>query len=133
MRNNILLVAVLCFFIVQAPRAQESDIIENIAGYFRSSNTQELSKYFASTVELTILEEEDVYSKVQAEIILKDFFTKHSPSSIKTLHRLNSNPTYRLGVLSMATDNGKFRVSFSMKNTSGKFVITEISIKTTEE
>lgn len=133
MRNNILLAIILCLFIVQAPRAQDIDIIENIAGYFRTSNTRELSKYFTSTIELTILEEEDVYSKVQAEIILRDFFAKRSPSSVKVLHRLNSNPNYRFGVLVMNTDNGKFRVSFSMKNTSGKFLITEIRIKTTEE
>lgn len=132
MRTKSLLAALFFFCTINASFGQETDIIENVTQSFRTANTQDLSKFLASTVELNILTDQDVYSKPQTEQILKDFITKHRIVSVKTLHRLDSNPNYRFGVLLMNTDGGKFRVSFSMKNTSGKFLITEISIKNYE-
>ncbi|MDB5013272.1 MAG: hypothetical protein JWQ25_1474 [Daejeonella sp.] len=132
MRTNFLLAALFVFFNINASLGQETDIIENVTQSFRSENTQDLSKFLASTVELSILSDQDVYSKAQTEVILKDFITKHHITSVKTLHRLDSNPNYRFGVILMNTESGKFRVSFSMKSTSGKFLITEISIKNYE-
>lgn len=114
-------------------KAQTTDIIDDIFGFLRVSDTKELSKHFASTVELTILTEEDVYSKVQAEIILKNFLDKHVPASVKIIHRLNSNPNYRFGVALLNTSNGNFRTSFSMKNTGGRFQVTEIRIEYNKE
>jgi hypothetical protein len=111
---------------------QETDIIESVTRTFRNTDTQELSKFLSSNVELDILADQDVYSKPQTELILKDFINKHHPVSVKSLHRLDSNPNYRFGVFVMNTSSGKFRVSFSMKNSSGKFLITEISIKNYE-
>lgn len=127
------LACILLFFSFQVATAQEGDIVDEIAGLLKSSNTKEISKYLASTVELTILSEEDVYSKVQAELILKDFFGKHQPSSIKVIHRLSSNPNYRFGVVQLTTENGVFRTTFSMKNTAGKFLITEMRIENNSE
>lgn len=132
MRIKLLLAALFFFSTIITSFGQETDIIENVTQSFRTANTQDLSKYFASTVELSILSDQDVYSKAQTELILKDFVTKHPISSVKTLHRLDSSPNYRFSVLLMNTNVGKFRVSFSMKNTSGKFLITEISIKNYE-
>ena len=132
MRIKPLLAALYLFLTVNASFGQEADIIENVTQSFRAANTQDLSKHFASTVELDILSDQDVYSKAQTELILKDFITKHPIISVKTLHRLDSNPNYRFSVVLMNTGAGKFRVSFSMKNTSGSFLITEISIKNFE-
>ncbi len=134
MKTRILLIFVLLTFSAlflpfEQAKAQSSDIIDDISSLLRSSNTKEISKHFASTLELTILSEEDVYSKVQAEQILKDFFNKHNPSSVKIIHRLVSNPGYRFGVALITTDKGEFRTSFSMKDNGGKFLITEMHIE----
>jgi len=132
MRTKFLFAALFLLSTNNASFSQETDIISIVTQSFRTANSQDISKYFSSTVELNILTDQDAYSKAQAELIIKNFITKHPIISLKTLHRLDSNPNYRFGVLLMNTDAGKFRVSFSMKNTSGKFLITEISIKNYE-
>jgi Domain of unknown function (DUF4783) len=134
MKILYLLVPILIlFFNSQKLKAQSPDVIDDISSLIRSSNTKEISKYFASTVELTILTEEDVYSKAQAEQILKNFFNRHAPSSVKIVHRLISNPNYRFGVILITTNKGQFRTSFSMKNNSNKFLITEMRFEYNNE
>ena len=118
------------FSLINIAKAQNADeIVKEVTGYLRSANTQEIAGNFASTVELIILSEEDVYSKTQAEIILRDFFSKHQPTSAKIIHLLDSNPNYRFAVVTLKTTNGNFRVSFSLKDTGGRFLITDMRIE----
>jgi len=126
MRLKVIIFSLLLTFTAGFVNAGNTVILSDIAAYLKSSNTSEISRYFSSSVELVILSEEDVYSKVQAEMILKDFLYKHQPSSSKIIHRLNSNPNYRFAVVELITNNGKFRVTFSLKNTGGKFLINEM-------
>lgn len=133
MRTKIFLSVLLLFITFQGANASGADIITDIAGYLRSSNTREISRHFASSVELQILSEEDVYSNVQAELILRDFFSRHQPSASKIIHRLDSNPNYRYAVMALATANGNFRVTISLKNAGGRFQITELRIEFNKE
>ncbi|MBK7965276.1 MAG: DUF4783 domain-containing protein [Bacteroidetes bacterium] len=54
----------------------QNDILDEIAGSLRSGDAHSVSRYFGNTIDLTIITQEEVYSKVQAEQILKDFFLK---------------------------------------------------------
>ena len=113
-----------------AVKGQNADgIVKVVTGYLKTSNTQEIAKNFASTVELIILSEDNVYSKIQAELILKDFFSKHKPVSAKLIHLLDSNPNYRFAVIALKSIKGDFRISFSLKDTGGKFLITDMRIE----
>ncbi len=104
------------------------DTVEDIAAYFKNGNTKDLARSFANTVSLSISADESVYSKVQAEIVLRDFFTKHDPSGVKIQHKLDSSSNHRYIVLNLSTARGVFKVSLVMKNTEGRFLITEIRI-----
>ena len=57
------------------------DIFDDIGNALRTGDSRQLSSYFGPTIDLTIGLREDVYSKAQAELILKDFFTKNPPKS----------------------------------------------------
>lgn len=133
MKTTFVISCLLCFFAILPVKATNADIVDDLTGLLQSSNTRELAKHFASTVELIILDEENVYSKVQAEIILKDFLYKHKPSSAKVVHRLDSNPNYRLAVVELTTENGNFRTTISLKDTGGRFLITEMRIEFDKE
>ena len=129
MKTHILLSFLWCFLTLLPVKANQTDIVNELTTNLRAANTREISKHFASTVELIILNEEDVYSKVQAEIILKDFLYKHKPVSASVVHRLDSNPSYRFAVIELDTENGNFRISISLKDTGGRFLITEMRIE----
>ncbi|MCX2477054.1 DUF4783 domain-containing protein [Pedobacter sp. MC2016-05] len=112
-----------------SPKAFQADIIDDLSSYFKSSNAKEIAKNFASTIELIIIDDEDVYSKAQGEQILRDFFIKHPPVKTSIFHKINTNPNYRFGVILLSTSKETFRVSVTMKKLNSNFLITELRIE----
>jgi hypothetical protein len=110
--------------------AGAGDIIDKTVELIKQGNVNELAKSFSSTIELTVLERENVYSAVQAEGVLTDFFKNNQPKSVKILHRIASNPNYRFAVLILTTNNGVYRISLSLKNVNGRFELNELRIET---
>jgi hypothetical protein len=106
------------------------DIIDKTAELIKQGNVSELAKIFSPSVEMTILDQEDIYSTAQAELILANFFKHNPPKSIKILHRITSNANYRFAVLILTTNNGVYRTSFSLKNVNGRFELNELRIET---
>ena len=95
---------------------------------FKAGNSKELGKYLNASLELTILENGDVYSKTQAEILLKDFFQKHTPTNFIILHEGGKEGSrYAIGTLS--TNKGDFRVTFLLKSQDGNSVIHQLRIE----
>lgn len=119
---------VMCLLMVTS-LAGVNDVIDDIASCVRSANTKELSKYFSSTVSMTLLNDEGVYSRVQAEIILRDFFNKNTPTNVKIAHRLDSNPNFRYVVLNFETSKDTFRVSYKLTNNDNSFQVTEFRVE----
>jgi hypothetical protein len=107
----------------------QGDIIPELAAFFKSANSKEIGAHFSPTVDLIVLEDEENYSKVQAEQIIRDFFTKHPPVSSTIIHTIDTNPNYRFCILSLSTRSGKFRVSVTLKKTGTSFFITELRIE----
>jgi hypothetical protein len=116
-------------FTLSSVSSVKADVLDDVSNLIKSGNAKEIAGYFAQEVELTILSDEKISSKPQAEIILQDFFSKHHPSSIKIIHKLTSNPALLYAELTLNTSNGVFRASFSVRNTSGKFFITSLEIQ----
>lgn len=110
--------------------ANSADVIDRTAELIKQGNVAELAKSFSSTVELTLLDEENVYSTAQAEAALTDFFKRNPPRSVKILHRISSNANFRFAVLILSTANGNYRTSVSLKNVNGKFELNELRIET---
>ena len=107
-----------------------ADPIDKIATLLRQGNIPELAKLFADNVDVTILGDENVYSKLQAEQILDKFFSQNKPRTVKMLHKVNSNPNYNFGVLIVNTSSGVYRVAFTLKQTGGSLAMIEFRIET---
>ncbi|OCX51357.1 hypothetical protein BEL04_15105 [Mucilaginibacter sp. PPCGB 2223] len=108
---------------------QKADPVEKTAGLIRQGNVKELVKTFAPNVELTILSEEGVYSREQAETILSGFFSKNQVSGIRIIHQVDSNPAMRFAVCTLVTKNGNYRTSVSLRSSNGNFEVTELRIE----
>jgi hypothetical protein len=107
----------------------QGEIVDNLSAYFKTGNSKEIAKTFSASVELSILGEEDTYSKAQAEQIIRDFFTKHTPGNSTVVHLIDTNPNYRFCILSLVTKAGKFRVSITLKKSNNSFFVTELRIE----
>ena len=107
----------------------QGEIVEDLSTYFKAGNSKEIAKSFSPSIELNVLSEGDTYSKAQAEQILRDFFTKHSPTNSTVVHLIDTNPNYRFCILSLVTKTGKFRVSITLKKSNNSFFVTELRIE----
>lgn len=125
-----LLSLIVLFVNMSSSIAFQGDVIDGLSAHFKTGNSKEIAASFSPSVDLIIIDEEDVYSKAQAEQILRSFFSKYPPVKSAIIHRLNTNPNYRYGALSLATKNGTFRVSITMKKSGSAFFITELRIET---
>ena len=107
------------------------DIYDDVANALRSGDYRQLASYFGSSVDLTVSSQEDVYSKAQAELIVKDFFSKNPPKSFTLLHKGSSREGTVYGIGKMQSTNGKvYRTSFFLKMASGKYLIQELRFET---
>ena len=105
----------------------KNDIVDEIAEMVRDARVKDLSTLFDITVELTIQERENAYSKAQAEIILKTFFSKYPPKSFKVMHRGASERGGRYLIGLMECENGNsFRTSVVIIEKNDQFVIQQL-------
>ncbi|MGY3053382.1 hypothetical protein ACVWYG_001582 [Pedobacter sp. UYEF25] len=111
----------------------QKDVIDSLSQYFKAGNEKEIGKSFAPTLELILIDEEDVYSKVQGEQIIKDFFLKYPPIKSVVTHKINNNQNYRFGVLTLTTAKGIFRISITLKKIDKDFLVTELRIEPSKE
>ena len=108
-------------------QAKALDIYDEIANAIRSGDSRQLAVYFGNNVDLTILNQEDVYSKAQSELIVKDFLGKNIPKSFTILHKGSSKEGTLYAIGNMVTTTGKtFRISFFVKLNSGKYIVQEL-------
>ncbi len=105
------------------PPMQLSDISRALS----SGDVESLGRYFDSSVELSILEQEDVYDRNGAMAVVRDFFTKNPPRSFNQVHQGSSkgnDAEYCIGNLSTA--NGTFLVYIYLQVTAGEHRIQEL-------
>src|SRR5258706_14210359 len=111
------LLSALLFLTVSEIKAL--DIYDEIGNAIRSGDSKQIAVYFGTSVDLTILNQEDVYSRAQAELIVKDFLSKNAPKTLSILHKGSSKEGTLYAIGNLVAANGKsFRVSFFVKITS---------------
>lgn len=105
-----------------------NDIPEGIVYSIKTGNSKELAKYFNVSVDLAILDKEEVYSNQQAEQIIKSFFATHTPKNFTLLHEGGKDGSkYAIGNLS--TSNGMFRLYFLLKVKNNISLIHQLRIE----
>jgi hypothetical protein len=122
MKRSVLYSLVLCFTVICA----FADTFDDVAGAIRSSNAKEVAKYFNSSVELTVLNNEGVYSKPQAEIILKNFLAANPPKNVTIQHKGSSAQGSKYAIAVYECQQGKYRAYIFMKDSGAGMLIHEL-------
>jgi len=125
MKNLILGIVGLVILITTT--AAKPDILDDIALAIRSGEARSVARFFGNSVDLTISNQEDVYSKTQAERILLDFFAKNPPRSFQINHKGESKEGAQYAIGSLVTNSGtNFRTYFYIKTQGNTQVIQEL-------
>lgn len=99
--------------------------IDDIVTALKSGNANLVAKHFDNTVEITLPEKSSSYSKSQAEMILKDFFSNNPVKGFNIIHKgENAGSQYCIGTL--LTKSGNFRTTIFMKLKGDRQTLQEI-------
>ncbi|GAB2835962.1 DUF4783 domain-containing protein [Ferruginibacter profundus] len=99
--------------------------IDEVVNALKAGDSAQIAKYFDNTVEITMPDKSNNYSKNQAETVLRDFFSNNGVKGFEIIHKgENSGSQYCIGTL--VTKNGSFRTTVFMKQKNDKQLLQEI-------
>ncbi|MCB9082547.1 MAG: DUF4783 domain-containing protein [Lewinellaceae bacterium] len=117
----------LMFLLILLPTMWTGASLDDIARAISSGDAVGLGQYLDSKVEISILDQEDVYDKAQAINVLKGFFTKYPTKVFNQVHQGNSkgnDSLYCIG--NLTTNGGTFRVYIYMRIDGPRYLIQEL-------
>ena len=99
--------------------------IDEVVAAMRSGNSTLIAKYFDDLVDISMPDKSNTYSKNQAELVLKDFFTNNPVKKFEIIHK-GENAGSQLCIGTLYTKNGSFRTTIFMKQKGGGQLLQEL-------
>lgn len=123
------LFAFAVLIIVQLTLSAQTDITPAVVEALSKGDAATLGKYLVPSVDVAILDDEEMYPRDQVVTKLNLFFQKNPPKSFEIKHQGMSklDDHYRIGDLT--TSNGLFRVTFFMKKSKSSMEIKQLRIE----
>ena len=125
--KSILIISLAFFGGLFTPAEQAPAALDDVCRAIGGGNVAELSAFMDEEVELSILNEEELYTREQATAVLTKFFKENAPSSFGKVHyglSKGKDAEYCIGTL--ATNNGTFRVYIYVAKTAGGVMLQEL-------
>ena len=99
--------------------------LDEVVNAMKTGNFAVVSKYFDNNVEISMPDKTNNYSKSQAALVLKDFFTTNSVNGFEIIHKgENAGSQYCIGTLK--SKNGAYRTTIFMKQKGDTQVLQEL-------
>lgn len=110
-----------------------ADPFASVVSALNKGNVDSLSPYFDNMIEITLPSNANSYSKSQAVVILKEFFSANAVKSFKLIHKGNSGEGSSFGIGSLVTDHGTYRTTFFFRQKGNDFVLQELRFEKKKE
>ena len=119
----------LAFMLLCSISLVRADVFDDITQTFRTMDSRNIANHFDTSIELKIDENSNTYSKIQAEMVLKNFFDQIKPNQFTLIHKGagNRGTTYAIG--NVETEKGKYRFYIYFKDIPGNFIIQQLNIE----
>jgi hypothetical protein len=106
----------------------QNSLPQSIVSATAAGNARDLAAGFNDNIELVLPQKSGIFSKSQAEMVLKDFFSKNPPSSFKVIHEgSRQNASFAIG--NYKSGNSFYRFYFLTKKTNNKVLIHQLRIE----
>jgi hypothetical protein len=113
------------FMLADAPSKVPSEITEAIT----KGDSDELSFYFNSNLELVMLDKVDICTKKQAKLIIEDFFTSNHPQNFEIIYEGQQSDGIHVFGKMLTSSEKTFNVYFLVKSTEEQVVITQFKVE----
>ena len=135
MKRFVPLIGILLIILTAAPglsslNVPPGDFQKEISDAIRSGNSVALGKFFNINLDLSLPGNENTYGKAQAEIIIRDFFSKNPPLSFTVNHNGSSKDgsVYFIGTYK-SKQNKSFRTYCLVKKSGDKYLIQQLQFE----
>ena len=100
--------------------------VDEVITALKAGNATDIARFFDNTVEISTPDKSSSYSKSQAELVLKDFFSSHAVKSFAVLHKGETTGSqFCIGTL--VTKSGTYRTTILMKQKGDKQLVQGIT------
>ena len=129
---------IVIFFLITVGFSQlkmakaQSSFPNEIKKAFVSGDSKKLALYFDRNLELLLIDKGDVYSKAQAELIIKNFFLSNSPKSF-IVESENKDETTNFAIARLKTNKNDFRVFIAYRRNSQRPIVNQLVISEVQE
>jgi Domain of unknown function (DUF4783) len=104
---------------------RSSYTLDDITYAIRLGNAGQLSRFLDSRVDICLPEKSDTYSKIQAEMIIRDFFSTNGVRNFLVKKKQSGNGSeFCVGVLQ--TRNGDYRTTLFIKQKGDRQLLQEL-------
>lgn len=124
MKHLLTIFLVLFHFLVNAQQ-----INEKLTAAFKANNAPQIAVYFDDKIDMSLPNQEGVYSKVQAEQILKKFLSTNRVKSFEFIHSGNSKNNIHYSIGEMNANGNDYRVYIKYQVINSKALIQEFKIE----
>lgn len=105
--------------------------MDDVLVALKSGNASKLSKYFDNRVDISLPDKGDNYSRTQAEMIMREFFSNNSVRSFSLRYKSqNTETNYCIGTLQ--TKGGNYRTTLFMKQKGDKQYLQDLRFQKLE-
>lgn len=121
-RALITILSVFCLSVA----AQAQEPLQEVVNYVRGGNVTGIAKYFDKSIGININNNQATYSASQAEIVLKDFFSKNVVKEYVVAQSSNGEPNAQWAIGDLHTSTGTFQLYIKVSMINDKFLIKEL-------
>lgn len=107
----------------------KADNFDDIVNALKAANAKEVVRFFNTNVDLTINNSEGVYSKQQAEMMIKNFLSQNAPKNVTVQHKGASAQGAKYAIINYETEQGKLRIYVFMKANGAQLLVHELRIE----
>jgi len=124
MRN--LLIPMLIILTGFTTTVKSIGIVDSIGKLIIANNAQELCKFIDENVDITIIDEDQTYSKYQAKLVLEEFFKKYRIQNFEILHKGNSGNNSEFAIAHFNSDKTSFRAYILVNKIENFYQLIEL-------
>ena len=123
---------ILTMLLLTGPIAAQDAVNDKVVLALKTGNAKDLAALFIPNIDLTVKETSEVYSRAQAEQVLRKFFNDHAPVDMVIEHSGVSKfgDKYYIGIL--RTRNAYFRVTYFLKKTEEDLQVKQLRIESSK-
>lgn len=99
--------------------------IDDVVAAIRAGDASGLARYFDERVDISLPDKSDTYSKTQAEMIMRDFFSNKGVVSFEVKHKGEQGGA-QFCVGELKTKQGSFRTHLFMRQRGDRQLLQEI-------